>query len=79
MKVATASANSCDGPLAALDADRERRQIEHQMRDHGAGDAAGALHGDIRRDLAPAHVAARRKHQRHRRIEMRAGDRGRKW
>ena len=44
------------------------------MRHDGSRDAADALDDNIGQYLAPRHFAACRKHKRHRRIEMRAGN-----
>ena len=76
VKVATASASHCDGAAACGRADRERGEIEHQMREHRAGDAAGALHRDVgQRPRATANSPRAANTRRHRRIEVRAGHR----
>ena len=55
-------------------AESERSQVEHQMGDDGAGDTAGELCQDIGQRLAPGQSPVRQS-QRHRRVEVGAGDR----
>ena len=55
--------------------DRERGQIEHEVRRRCADDAAKALHEDVGKQLFPRECTPQSEDERHRSVEMRAGNR----
>jgi len=52
-----------------------QRKLEHCVRRDRAGDAAGELDQDVEEEKRRRKLAQQQEHERHRRIEMRTGDR----
>src|SRR5204862_4093000 len=63
------------GTGASLSADDERREVEHEMREHCTRNGAQALGNHIGTELDPWHLAASSEYQADRGIKMRARDR----
>ena len=74
-KVATHSANHCAPPVRAFCESSISGSANIRCAIDRAGDAAGHLSDDIERRVARGEVAFEREDQRHRRVEMRAGNR----
>jgi hypothetical protein len=60
---------------AVVGRDRDGRQAEHRVRQHGAGDASGHLGGDVAEEVAAGQAAERGVDDRHHRVEVGARDR----